>query len=112
MYQDYVYHLTVKDLSGVPLAPNIYPSLQCSLPSILYKLFLIPQETTKGFLMMDDLFVRVTEPIYRKYILYPHFVQIIHNNSSMIVRIEFLEYIYIPKANRRNSYFELKPWER
>ena len=61
--------------------------------------------------MMGDLFVRTTEPIYRPYLLPKHRIYILHEDVPMILFVEFLEYAYTPPT-RRNSYFELKPWER
>ncbi len=60
--------------------------------------------------MMENLFVRTTEPIHRPYLIPLHRVYILHEEVPMLLLFEFLEYSYTPK--RRNSYFELKPWER
>jgi hypothetical protein len=110
MPRDHVYHLKIKDSTGSLLPTNFYPELQSSMPSIVYNLFAIPPETTRGFVMMGDLFVRTTEPIYRPYLLPKHRIYIFHEEIPMILFVEFLEYAYTP--TRRNSYFELKPWER
>ena len=114
MSRNYVYAVALAHPLTTDHVPiEAFERVCVELPNIVHTLFAINRDTTRGYWLNNDLFVRTTDPIFYAYQAQQFRIQFLNGDTLFSYRIQF-ERRPLPARipPRRRSFFELMPWER